>query len=254
MAPVSQTHLHNRLLRALSAEDFGLLRPHLSHVALNRGDVIVEPNEPMEHVHFPEQGIASIVTTTPTDNRRLEVGIYGREGMSGTDLLLGDGRTPHEHFYQVSGSALRIDANELSGAIRQSPSCHALLLRYVQAFQVQVAYTAMSNGGYNIEERLARWLLMCHDRIDGDELPITHEFLGMMLGVRRSSVTLATQVLEGAGIITARRGRLGILKRDKLEEIASDSYGAPEAAYARLIGRAADGGAFRPTELPLARE
>jgi CRP-like cAMP-binding protein len=242
MAQIGQPTLHNRLLRALSAQDFGLLQPHLSGVTLNRGDVIIEPNEPIEQVHFPEQGISSIVTTTVGDGRRIEVGIYGREGMSGTSLVLGSDRTPHEHFYQVAGSATVIGADELSGAVRQSVSLSALLLRYVQAFQVQIAYTALSNGGYNIEERLARWLLMCHDRIDGDELPLTHEFLGIMLGVRRSSVTLATQVLEGAGIIDAKRGRLIVLNRAKLEEIAGESYGPPEAEYARLIGRPADGG------------
>jgi CRP-like cAMP-binding protein len=242
MAQISQTHLHNRLLRALSAEDFKLVQPHLTAITVNRGDVLIEPNEPIEHVHFPERGIASIVTTTPVDKMRLEVGIYGREGMSSTELLLGVDRTPHEHFFQVSGSTLRMGADELKAAIRQSPSCQALLLRYVQAFQVQVAYTALSNGGYTIEERLARWLLMCHDRIDGNELPLTHEFLGIMLGVRRTSVTLATQVLEGAGIIATRRGRIAILDREKLQEVAGDSYGRPEAEYARLLGRASDGG------------
>jgi CRP-like cAMP-binding protein len=249
MAQISQTHLHNRLLRALSARDFGRLQPHLTHMKVARGDVIIEPDEPIEHVDFPEQGIASIVTATPVENMRLEVGLYGRDGMSGTELVLGGDRTPHEHFYQVGGSTLRIGADELMGAVRQSPSCHALLLRYVQAFQVQLGYTALSNGAYNIEERLARWLLMCHDRIDGDELPLTHEFLGMMLGVRRTSVTLATQVFEGAGIIAAHRGRITILKREKLEGIAGDSYGRPEEEYARLIGRAPDGGALGTKDL-----
>ena len=241
MVHISQPTLHNRLLRTLSAEDFGLVQPHLGEVALKQGDVLIEPNEPIEHVHFPEHGISSIVTTTAHEGRRIEVGIYGREGMSGTSLLLGADRTPHEHFYQVAGSALVIGADELGGAIRQSASMSRLLLRYVQAFQIQIAYTALSNGTYTIEERLARWLLMCHDRIDGDELALTHEFLGMMLGVRRSSVTLATQVFEGAQVIAARRGRLHILNRAKLEEIAGDSYGPPEAEYARLIGRPGDG-------------
>jgi CRP-like cAMP-binding protein len=192
--PLSQSTLHNRLLRTLSPEDFGLLQPHLEHVPANLRDLI-EPNEPIEHMHFPEQGVASIVANT-NDGRRIEVGIYGRDGMSGTAVLLGTNQTPHENFIQVPGSLLRMEAAHLRNAIRQSPSLHNLLLRYVQAFQVQTAYTALSNGGYSIDERLARWLLMCHDRLDGDELPITHEFLGIMLAVRRSSVTLAIQVLE----------------------------------------------------------
>jgi CRP-like cAMP-binding protein len=249
MIQISQSTLHNRLLRALSADDFGLLQPHLELVSQKRGDVIVEPNEPIEQIHFPEHGIASIIANTD-EGHRIEVGLYGRDGMSGTTLVLGTDRTPHEHFYQVAGSAIIIGADELSGAIQQSPSLQRLLLRYVQAFQIQVAYTALSNGSYTIEARLARWLLMCHDRIDGDELPLTHEFLGLMLGVRRSSVTLATQVLEGAQVITARRGLLTVLNRAKLEEIAGDSYGLPEAEYARLIGRAGDG-ALGTTELAL---
>jgi CRP-like cAMP-binding protein len=240
MADISQSSLHNRLLRTLSPEDFGLLQPHLSPIDLKRGDVLIEPNTPIEHVHFPEVGIASIVAVT-TDSRRIEVGIYGRDGMSGTAVLLGSNQTPHENFYQVAGSALRMPSAQLRLAIRQSSTLHGLLLRYVQAFQIQTAYTALSNGGYSIEERLARWLLMCHDRIDGDELPLTHEFLGMMLGVRRSSVTLALQMLEGANVIRARRGHTTIVNREKLEEIAGDSYGPPETEYARLVVRPGDG-------------
>ena len=221
----------------MSADDFGILQPHLNERAQRRGDVINEPNAPIEHVHFPERGIASIVATSD-DGRRLEVGLYGREGMSGTTLVLGSDRTPHEHFYQVEGSAILVGADELGDAIQRSPPLNRLLLRYVQAFQTQITYTALSNGTYTIEERLARWLLMCHDRVDGDELPLTHEFLGLMLGVRRSSVTVALQTLEAAQVIRAQRGRQTILNRSKLEDIAGDSYGRAEAEYARLIGRA----------------
>jgi CRP-like cAMP-binding protein len=240
VSQISQSSLHNRLLRTLSPEDFGLLQPHLEHLAVARGDVLIEPNEPIEHIHFPEHGIGSIVANT-RDGRRIEVGIYGRDGMSGTSVLLGADQTPHENFIQVAGSVLRMSVDPLRDAIRQSGTLHGLLLRYVQAFQVQTAYTALSNGGYGIDERLARWLLMCHDRLDGDELPLTHEFLGIMLGVRRSSVTLAIQMLEGANVIEARRGRLTLLDRAKLEGIAGDSYGPPEAEYERLITRIGNG-------------
>jgi CRP-like cAMP-binding protein len=224
----------------MSADDFGILQPHLSEETQKRGDIIIEPNAPIEHVHFPERGIASIVATSD-DGRRLEVGLYGREGMSGTTLVLGSDRTPHEHFYQVAGSAILVGADELSRAIDERPLLNRLMHRYVQAFQTQITYTALSNGTYTIEERLARWLLMCHDRVDGDELPLTHEFLGLMLGVRRSSVTVALHTLEGAQVIRAQRGRQIILNRSKLEEIAGDSYGRAEAEYVRLIGRAGDG-------------
>jgi CRP-like cAMP-binding protein len=236
----TRSAVRNLLLRALSPQDFGVLQPHLESVALNRGDGLIQPLEPIEHVWFLDDGIASIVANT-NDGRRIEVGIYGREGMGGIAVLLGTDRTPHEHFIQVPGSGWRLRSDDVRRAIRQSPALHQLLLRYVQAFQVQTAHTALSNGGYNIEERLARWLLMCRDRLDSDDLPLTHEFLSIMLGVRRSSVTLAIQILEGAKIIRTRRGLLTVVNRAKLEEVAGDSYGLPEAEYARLMARAGDG-------------
>ncbi len=109
------------------------------------------------------------------------------------------------------------------------------MLRYAHLFQLQTAQTALSNGSYSLEERLARWMLMCHDRMDGDEFPITHEFLAFMLGVRRPGVTTTVHILEGAGMIKARRSRIQILDRAKLEEAAGESYGAAEAEYRRLI-------------------
>lgn len=227
--------IRNRLLAKLSEQDLGLLRPDLSRVSLQRGDVMVAPNTPIEAVYFPEDAIGSVVAST-SGGRRIEVGIFGRDGMSGTSLLLGSDRSPHESFSQVAGAAWRISTENLKHAIRRSSALHELLLRYVETFNVQVAHTALSHGSYTIEERLARWLLMCLDRSDGDDLRLTHEFLALMLGVRRSGVTLALHVLEGAGLIRAKRGVITILSREKLEEVAGGSYGVPEAEYRRLIG------------------
>src|SRR5215212_7352239 len=131
MAKISHSNVHNRLLRALSPEDFALLQPHLVPLSINRGEVLIEPNQPIEHIHFPEAGIASIVANTG-DGRRIEVGLYGREGMSGTAVLLGADQTPHENFYQVAGSALRMGSDELRLALGRSQSLHHFLLRYVQ--------------------------------------------------------------------------------------------------------------------------
>jgi CRP-like cAMP-binding protein len=219
----------------MSAEDKALLEPHLRLIAMKRGDVMAVPNQPIEHVYFPEDCLGSIVAVT-YDDQRIEVGIFGRDGMSGTSLLHGTDRTPHENFTQVPGSSLRLEAGALHQAIRQSPSLHELLLRYVEAFNVQVAYTALANGRFTVEERLARWLLMCHDRLPGDDLPVVHEFLSMMLGVRRSGVTIAVQTLEGTGAIRANRGHIIVRDRAKLEATANSSYGVPEAEYRRLIG------------------
>ena len=225
----------NRLLMALSEEDRTLLHASLVLVTLKRGDVMILPYEPIEHVYFPIDSLGSIVAIT-RDDRRIEVGIFGREGMSSTSLLLGTNVTPHETFIQVEGSALRIGVDDFRQALRQSLSLHEVLLRYVEAFQVQIAYTALSHGSFTIEERLARWLLMCHDRLPGDDLPLVHEFLSFMLGVRRSGVTIAIQMLESTGAIKATRGHLVVRDRAKLEETANGSYGVPEAAYRRLIG------------------
>lgn len=227
--------VRNRLLAALSEQDLDLVRPHLSRVELQRGDVMAEPNKPIEHVYFPEEAIGSVVAITP-EGRRIEVGIFGRDGMSATSLLLGSDRSPHQSFTQVPGSALHMPAEHLRDVVRQSPSLHGLLLRYIEAFNVQVAHTALSHGSYTIEERLARWLLMCHDRTDGDDLTLTHDFLGIMLGVRRSGVTLSLHMLEGAGMIRAKRGVITVLNRERLEEVAGGGYGVPEAEYRRLIG------------------
>jgi len=128
-----------------------------------------------------------------------------------------------------------VDATRLRIIAEGRPGLHRHLLRFVQAFTVQVAQTALSNGSYTLEERLARWLLMCHDRVDGDVLSTTHEFLSIMLGVRRPGVTEALHILEGAHVIRAERGLVTVLDRAKLEQVAGESYGVAEAEYARLM-------------------
>ena len=235
MTGPSQSTVQNRLLRRMSPDDFALLQPDLQVVDLDLRFVLAAPNRMIEHLYFPEQGVASVVATA-ADGSRMEVGLFGRDGFSGTSLLLGVDRTPHETFMQVGGSGLRIEAGAALRTVGRSAALHALLMKYIQVLAVQTAHTAVANGGYTIEQRLARWLLMTHDRLDGDELPLTHEFLAIMLAVRRSGVTVVTQVLEGQGIIRAERGRITVLDRARLEEVAGGSYGVPEAEYRRLIG------------------
>jgi len=229
-----QSDVRNRVLATLPPEDYALLQPWLESVPLPLRTSLMEPNEPIEHVYFMEQGIASVVALTP-QQRRIEVGLIGREGMSGTPILLGTDRTPHECFIQMAGDALRLPATHLWKAAEERSSLRLHLLRFVQAFTVQVAQTALSNGSYTLEERLARWLLMCHDRVDGDVLSTTHEFLSIMLGVRRPGVTEALHILEGAHVIRAERGLVTVLDRAKLEQVAGESYGVAEAEYVRLM-------------------
>ena len=236
MSQPDQTYSTNILLGALSADDLALLKPHLTRVPLAREQVLVARGQPIEHVYFPEGGVASIVSDMPSGGRT-EVGIFGRDGVSATCLLLGTDRSPHETFIQVGGSsALRIDTDRYLAAIGQSETLRTVLLRYVQTMFVQAAQSTATNAHHRVEARLARWLLMCHDRVDGDEIPLTHEFMGMMIAAERSGVTVTLHILEGAGMIRSKRGRVIIRNRSKLEELAGDSYGVPEAEYRQLIG------------------
>ncbi len=235
MPTTTQGGVHNRLLALMASEDFALLAPDLEPVSLVMGQVLIEPNRPIERVHFPESGVVSQIAYTPAQVR-LEVGLYGRDGMTAMGVLLGTDQAPYQHLVQIDGHAFTISTVALKRGIERSPSLLTHLLRYVQAFSVQMSYTAVSIGSENIGERLARWLLMCHDRIEGDDLPITHEFLAMMLAVRRSGVTEATHVLEGEHLIKATRGNIRVLDRSGLEAAAGDSYGVPEGEYERFIG------------------
>ena len=225
----------NRLLNRLSADDLALLRPHLQPVDLPVGLVVIEPDQPITHAVFPEAGLCSVIASLQ-ERSRVEIGLFGREGLVGTMLALGSNRVPHQTFMQVSGTGLRIEAEALTRAIEASPSLRLLLLRYTLTFLIQIAQTALANASAPAEERLARWLAMYHDRQDGDDLSVTHEFLSMMLGVRRPTVTVALQMLEGAGLVRAQRGRVRVLDRRGLIEAAGPAYGPAEAEYERLIG------------------
>ena len=225
----------NILLDALSRDDLELLKPHLTREKMHREQVLVSPDQPIEQIWFPEGGVASIVANM-ADNGPTEVGIFGREGFAGTPLLLGSDTSPHVIFIQVDGhTGLRIGASDFLAAVDQSPSLRATLLRYVQTIIIQTAHSAVSNAHQRIEARLARWLLMCHDRNDSDDIALTHEFMAMMIAAERSGVTVSLHVLEGAGMIRSKRGRVIILDRQKLEELAGEGYGKPEAEYRRLI-------------------
>ena len=234
MSQPQQSTVRNRLLKALSSADFALLQPHLQPMAAELRQQLIAPNTQIKQLFFPEVGFSSI--TTSGSGGKVEVGIIGREGLVGAaPVLLGTDRTPHDHFIQNAGEVLAIDTEALCAAVSQSQSLHKLLLRFIQVQLVQTAQTAFVNASYNIDVRLCRWLLMCQDRLDGDELHLTHEFLSLMLGTQRSSTTLAIQALEGHLLIKARRGRITIRDREAMENVADDGYGLPEAEYARLI-------------------
>ena len=225
----------NRLLSSLSKADFGLLLPDLEAVSLNLRKVLERPNKRIEDVYFPDAGFASVVAVQPKQTK-VEVGLIGREGMTGLPVVLGNHKTPHETYIQADGHGQRINATKLRKAMAASSSLQSLLLKFVQAFMVQTAQTAISNARAKLNERLARWILMADDRIDGSRLPLTHEFLSLMLGVRRAGVTEALHALESEGLIRASRGEIIVRSRKGIERRAGGSYGIPEAEFRRLIG------------------
>ncbi len=236
MEALQQAGVGNLLLRYCTADDFALLQPFLSRTILAARAPLYEPNTPIHHVYFPEGGVASIVAEQEGGDQ-VEVGLFGYDGMSGTAVILGAGQSPQAAMIQVNGApAIQIEAGDFTAACDRSPSLRTLLLRYVQAMNVQAASTAAANAHYALPERLARWLLMCHDRLEGDHIELTHDYMSMMLAVRRSSVTVTLHTLEGTHAIRATRGTIAVLDRNRLEEIAGDSYGDAESEYRRLIG------------------
>lgn len=223
----------NLLLSVLSPPDYGLLEPHLAKSKFVLRQSFEEANKPIEHVYFPEDGIISIVAKSR--HEQAEAAIVGREGMTGIPVVLGNDRWVNDTYVQVEGHGLRIEAADLRQALAKSTTLRAVLLAFTQAFVVQTAQTALANARGNVEMRLARWLLMAHDRISGDELSLTHEFLALMLGVRRAGVTTTVQKLEGEGLISARRGLIVVEDRPGLIKLADRLYGVSEAEYRRLI-------------------
>ena len=184
--------------------------------------MLAAKNKRVDNVYFIESGMASVVANGST---AIEVGIVGREGMTGPSVIMGNGdRVPHETYMQIAGNGQRISAEQLRKAIAASVPLHHVLLGYVHSFMTQTTQTALANGRSKIEERLARWLLMAHDRVDGNEVPLTHEFLAVMLGVRRSGVTVALQELERKGMIAHRRSVITIIDREGLEHSSNGTY------------------------------
>ena len=225
----------NRLLSSLSTGDFDLLAPHLESVTLELRKMLEKPNKSIEAVYFPETGFASVVAIQ-RDGKEVEVGLIGREGMTGLPIVLGNHRSPHAIYIQAAGKGHCIPAGELRRAIQASASLRNSLLKFVQAFGVQTTHTAMCNARSRMDERLARWLLMAQDQIQSDVLPLTHEFLSIMLGVRRAGVTVALKALRERDLISYRRGEITIKDRKGMTRVAGEAYGTPESEYRRLIG------------------
>ncbi|MFC3712195.1 Crp/Fnr family transcriptional regulator [Sphingoaurantiacus capsulatus] len=235
MGKVTKGTVRNRLLKELSDEDFDRLAPLLTPVELPKHAVLIEQDGPVLHGWFIEDGLGSVIAHAP-DGDTAELGLYGFEGFACVPSILGGGHSQHSLVMQVGGNGLRLRADALQQAMRESEKLHGLMLCYVHYFLTQVGQTAVSNAMHTVEERLARWLLMSHDRLDDDRIPLTHEYLSVMLAVRRPSVTTALHVLEGLGYIRGHRGVVQMRDREGLESFAASAYGIPEAAYEKMIG------------------
>ncbi len=184
---------------------------------------------------FPETAIISVVARNH-GGRSIEAGLIGFDGMTGIAVVLGDDQSPNETYVQLAGVGHVISAADLKSALDDLPDMRLTFLRYAHTFMVQTAQTALANGRAKIDERLARWLLMASDRVEDPEMNLTHEFLSLMLGVRRPGVTDALHRLEGEHLIRARRSSISIRDRAGLELVADGSYGVSERDYERLFG------------------
>ncbi len=227
----------NRLLTYLPQEDQDLLRQFLEPVVLEYKRPLYTADEPIEFVHFIESGVGSLVSTM-ANGQAAEVGTIGNEGVIGLPVLLGDSRAPSSMYVQVPGRGLRMRARAFRELLDQNQRMRAALLRYTHVFFNHIALTAACAHFHSLEQRCCRWLLMTHDRMPSDTFLLTHEFLSMMLGVRRAGVSVAAGALQRAGLIRYQRGRITILDRKGLEERACECYAVTKAEFDRLLGSA----------------
>jgi CRP-like cAMP-binding protein len=230
-----QSDLRNRLLLALPDNEYALVAPHLEALDLPREFVIAGPGAEIDHVYFFETGICSIVAKSPEGNQA-EAGIFGRESFGPSVLVHGVTTNVLDTYVQVPGEGHRIATGTFLELLDSCPNLKQVAQFGAYLLGLQTTYTSLSNAVHQVDERLARWLLMCHDRTDGDEIALTHEFIALMLAVRRPSVTTALHTLEGRRLIRAERGQITIRDREGLEAFAADAYGTPEREYLRLLG------------------
>ena len=227
--------VRNRLLNALTDDEYTALEPYLEPVELPRGKILYEPGDEIEWVYFPERAMVSIVSLME-NGATTEIGLIGREGMVGISVLLGRRQAINRAIVQVpdGGNRMRVDA--LEKLFREGGTLQTLLLTYTQTMFMYVSQLAACNRHHKIEQRFARWLLHVSDSLDSNQLPLTQEFVAEMLGSRRSGVTVAAQALQRAAIIQYRRGMITVLDRDRLEEETCECYQQIHREFSQLYG------------------
>lgn len=225
----------NRLLAALPKEEYERLVANMEAVFLELKHSVYEPNEPIEYVYFVKNGVVSLLNVME-DGKEVEVATVGNEGMVGLPVFLGAEKIPGRAFSQVPGDALRMKADVFKDKVTPGTRLHDLLQRYTQALFNQIAQGTACNTLHSVEERMCRWLLMTQDRVGKDDFPLTQEFLGQMLGVRRPTVSIAASILQKAGLIRYSRGGITILDREGLEDSSCECYAIIKGEFDRLVG------------------
>jgi CRP-like cAMP-binding protein len=231
----SEPLITNLLLSGAPAEERALIRPKLAFQALEFGQLLQQPGDPITAVDFINSGMVSEMAFLE-DGRSLELGLVGMEGASNLSVLLGATNSHGQVMCQTAGTSWRIGPAALREVVEQTPVFRALLLRYVRAFHVQVAQTALCGVHHETTQRLARWLLATHDRSDGPKLALTQDLIALMLGVQRTTVSLTASMLQKAGLISYRHGRIVILDREGLENIACECHEIVASEYRQVFG------------------
>ncbi len=233
--PVARKGFRNRILDRLPRRELARIRRALTEVEAAVRDEIYEPNKPFDYVYFPETSIASVVNVME-DGTEIEVATIGYEGMVGLPVFLGANQSPARSFWQVAGTAFRLDAAFLEKEKRNRTPFARILGIYTQGFFAQIAQSVTCNRLHNVEQRCARWLLMTHDRVPGDDFPLKQEFLGQMLGVRRAGISEVAGRLQRKRLIKYSRGWMSVIDRVGLERISCECYQVVAREYRRLLG------------------
>lgn len=223
----------NLILNSLPQEDFERLMPDLEPVQLSLGQIIYRAEEPIEYVYFPQDAMISVIANT-SSGQSAEVGVIGREGIIGIDVFMGSNITLNDHIIQLADGGLRITTAAVKKEFKRAGALHDEILRFMRLLMVQISQTALCNRLHTVEERLARWLLLCLDRSETDDLRLTQEFLAIMLGSNRATVTLSALTLQNNGYIKYSRGQITIKDRVGLEDFVCDCYQIVKDEYERL--------------------
>ncbi|HKB66604.1 MAG TPA: Crp/Fnr family transcriptional regulator [Pyrinomonadaceae bacterium] len=231
MSASSKSTIKNRLLAALPENLYQRLLPHIEPFAFDHGKILYEIGEPIKYCYFPSDAVVSLVTQM-MDGKIVEVGLVGNEGVTGVPFLLGQKTSAERAIVQIPNGGVRAKADVILEEFMRGEELHTILLRYLNFFLRQVAQTAACNASHTIEERLSRWLLMCHDRVASDQINLTQEFIAEMLGTRRATVNVGAINLQSAGLIKYNRGRIQVMDRPGLERFSCECYEAVRRATA----------------------